>query len=212
MNRTTFLVDGFNLYHSLQEATRDLHGAGTRWLDLRALCRSFLYLIGGGATLSGIHYSSALASHLEVAKPGVMDRHLAYIRCLRELGIEIELGEFKQRRIRCPSCHAWIVRHEEKQTDVAIACRLLERLGRGRCETIVLVTGDSDLAAAVREALRWFPGNEIICAFPYRRESHELRAVASRCFHIRRERYLQFQLPNPVRLSDGAEVPRPPGW
>ncbi len=36
-DRTTFLIDGFNLYHSVIEASNDLHAASTRWLNIRAL-------------------------------------------------------------------------------------------------------------------------------------------------------------------------------
>jgi len=42
MNKTTFLVDGFNLYHGLVDAQRDGHGSGTKWLDLKKLCSSYL--------------------------------------------------------------------------------------------------------------------------------------------------------------------------
>ena len=71
MGRIAFLVDGFNLYHSLKDASfrLGLRGAGTRWLDLRSLCASFLHAIGGGAQLSSIFYFSALARHLEARGP-----------------------------------------------------------------------------------------------------------------------------------------------
>ena len=51
MLRTAFLVDGFNLYHSLVEAQHALQGRGTRWLDLRSLCASFLPHIDTAARL-----------------------------------------------------------------------------------------------------------------------------------------------------------------
>jgi len=35
MNRTIFLVDGFNLYHSLIDAQRDSGGSSAKWLDLK---------------------------------------------------------------------------------------------------------------------------------------------------------------------------------
>lgn len=38
MNRMAFLIDGFNLYHSLVDARRAGVLKPTRWLDLRALC------------------------------------------------------------------------------------------------------------------------------------------------------------------------------
>ena len=40
MNRTTFLVDGFNLYHSLRTASEELGGASTKWLDLHVICQT----------------------------------------------------------------------------------------------------------------------------------------------------------------------------
>jgi hypothetical protein len=46
MRRVAFLYDGFNLYHSLREAARDLGGAGTRWLDIERLSRGLLPALG----------------------------------------------------------------------------------------------------------------------------------------------------------------------
>ena len=84
MNRTTFIVDGFNLYHSVCQASQalGLAGSGVKWLDLHGLCRSYLSLIGGGAQLERVYYFSALATHLEPAKPNLTIRHRAYLECL----------------------------------------------------------------------------------------------------------------------------------
>jgi hypothetical protein len=87
MNRTVFLIDGFNLYHSVKEASRDLRGVSTKWLDIASLCKSYLYIIGNKAQLQGIYYFSALARHLEAANPGVTSRHQAFIRCLEASGL-----------------------------------------------------------------------------------------------------------------------------
>lgn len=85
MKRTTFIVDGFNLYHLVREASAvlGLAGAGTKWLNLRKLCESYLPLIGGGAMLEKIYYFSALATHLEPFKPDVTTRHRTYYATLR---------------------------------------------------------------------------------------------------------------------------------
>jgi hypothetical protein len=32
MNRVVFLIDGFNLYHSIVEASKDLNEASTKWI------------------------------------------------------------------------------------------------------------------------------------------------------------------------------------
>ena len=90
--RTSFLVDGFNLYHSLKDASRSLGGVGTRWLDLFGLCRTSLHLIGRQAVMGEVYYFSALAKHLEAVKPDVTIRHRAYIECLRSTGVQVELA------------------------------------------------------------------------------------------------------------------------
>jgi uncharacterized LabA/DUF88 family protein len=212
VNRIVFLVDGFNLYHSLLDARRDLRGRGTRWLDLAAFCGSFLHQIGGRAELAGIHYFSALPTHLEELEPGVVSRHLGYIECLEATGVTAELGRFKERVLHCPNCAAPIRRHEEKETDVAIAVRLLERLASGECEAAVLVSGDSDLAPAIREARRAFPRQPVIGCLPYRRDSFVLRDLVTTTLRVKAERYSRHQFPDPFILPSGRVRWRPPGW
>jgi hypothetical protein len=108
LERVTFLVDGFNLYHSLRSASiaLGLNDSGTKWLDLAALCRSYLHLFGRSAALHEIHYFSALAKHLEATKPDVTARHLVYIACLQDSGVSVELSRFKKKRFRCEHCGA----------------------------------------------------------------------------------------------------------
>ncbi len=212
MGRVTFLVDGFNLYHSLERASADLRGAGTKWLDLTALCRTFLYQIGGGAELEQVVYFSALADHVEQDKPSAVERHRAYIAALRGSGVQVELGTFKKKWRRCPACGQRILFHEEKETDVAIAVRLLELFREDRCDAAVIVSADSDLAPAVRAAARGFPAKPVYCCFPYARGTTELRTLARRCFRIRKERYADHQLRDPVVLPDGTRIAKPASW
>jgi hypothetical protein len=214
LNRTAFLVDGFNLYHSLMDASfhQGLEGAGTRRQDLRAFCGSFQHAIGGGARLAAVHYFSALAEHMEAVKPSTTARHLAYIECLRASGVEVVLSSFKQKWILCPHCKQKIVRHEEKATDVAIAAKLLELLARDECDSIVLVTGDSDIAPAMRTAKALFPAKRLYCCFPYNRQSHELRGLAEKTFKISRQCHGRHQLPNPVISPGGRRISKPDAW
>ena len=210
--RTSFLVDGFNLYHSLTDASRALGGAGTRWLDLFDFCESSLYLLGGHARMEGVHYFSALARHLEVMKPEVTSRHLAYIECLRATGVRVELSQFKRKRIRCPHCSQAVTRYEEKETDVAIAARLLELCSTDQCDAVALLTGDSDLVPALRVARRLFPRVELYSIFPFGRVSIELRPMVDRSFKTSSDRYLKHQLPDPFVLEDGRQLHKPSAW
>jgi len=106
MNRVSFLVDGFNLYHSVRRAERDLK-ASTKWLDIKRLCSSYLYIVaqvvGERTKLEKIYYFSALARHLEAKHPKVTHRHEIFIKCLIDTGVIVELSRFKPKTIRCPN-------------------------------------------------------------------------------------------------------------
>lgn len=213
MNRTIFLIDGFNIYHSLNQAQLDHAGTSTKWLDLHGLCSSFLYLIGQRvsekAEMEAIHYFSAAPVHRSSAK---QSRHSEYIRCLKNSGILIHLGRFKEKEVRCPICHQNFTRHEEKETDVAIAIKLFEICHNNQADSIVLVTGDTDLAPAVRACNTLFPHKFICFAFPYRRSNAELKQLAPHSFNISCDSIFKHQFKNPLVLADGSSVPKPMRW
>lgn len=212
--RTAFLIDGFNLYHSVKSASRDLglRGAGTRWLNIRSLCASYLHVLGRAAVLTDIFYFSALATHLEATDPDVTRRHRRYIACLEDTGIRVELGRFKAKDIQCPACHTTINRHEEKETDVAISIKLLELCLLDQCDIAVIMTGDTDVAPAIRTIRRLCPAKMVCVAFPYRRHNTELKLLAQRAFDIKKERYHQHQFPDPYITSAGQSYAKPAGW
>lgn len=215
MNRVTFLIDGFNLYHSIRSAERELQ-TSTKWLDIKSLCSSYLHLIrqavGENATLGKIYYFSALAVHLEANNPDVTVRHKIFIKCLKDTGIEVELGRFKWKQIECPFCHRQIDRHEEKETDVAIALKLIELFNSNACDTAVLMSGDTDLAPAVKTAHRLYPAKQVLFAFPYRRKNKELEQLAPGSFMIGKKQYAHYQFTDPLILSDGTSISKPTGW
>ena len=211
MNRTVFIIDGFNLYHSLREAAKLSGDRGTKWLNVRTLCESYLQLAGGNATLKNVYYFSALARHLEATDPGVTRRHRSLLDCLRSTGVRIELSRFKPKTIRCEHCGHTITRHEEKETDVAIAARLLESFHLDECDTVIIVSGDSDLAPAVRTAQKLYPEKTIGFAFPYRRKSNELVQLTPLSFKINRKQYLKHQFPPTVEIS-GRTIHKPLDW
>lgn len=209
--RIAFLVDGFNLYHSLDEA-QDKHRVAAKWLDLKAFCSSFLQLIGTNARLGPIHYFSALAVHMEDRKPGVTARHNLYLRGLRETGVEVELGQFKEKWIKCGLCKREFKRHEEKETDVAIGTRLLDLFWTGQCDAAAIISADSDMAPAIRSVLRRFPGTSIYSIQPWGRGSFELRGLAATTFKVKAHSYGQHQLPNPFLCKDGTSLAKPVNW
>lgn len=214
MIRTSFFIDGFNLYHSVKTASHDLGlgGVGTRWLDIRSMCESYLHLIDTTARLSEIYYFSALAKHLEARKPDVTVRHKTYIRCLENSSVIIELHRFKKNLTFCQKCSQTFNRREEKETDVAIATRMLEILFLDKCDTIVLLTGDTDVVPAVKTAQRIFPKKEIVFLMPYKRHNKELAVLASRHSDISSQNYTNHQFPDPFVTKKQKQIYKPLSW
>lgn len=91
------------------------------------MCEAYVRdFFGPGFTLERACYFSALAYHLTPQKPRVVERHRTYIRALESAEVEVNLARFKSRPLRCDSCGRHFTRHEEKETDVAIAIQLFE--------------------------------------------------------------------------------------
>ena len=143
---------------------------------------------------------------------GKQERHRLYMRALRESGVNVELGRFKKKHVYCPKCGETFIGHEEKETDVAIAVRLFEVCLSDEAETIVLMTGDTDLAPAVRSCRRLFPDKLIFFAFPYRRANAELAGLAPESVAIKIRSCRRHQFPDPLVLSDGSELHKPANW
>lgn len=210
-NRVSFIVDGFNLYHSVKQAESALKSS-TKWLNIRALCSSYLHLFGKNAVLTSIYYFSALALHLEAKNPDVTKRHKTFLRCLKDQGIFVELNRFKKKEIKCPNCGCQIKKHEEKETDVAISIKLIEIFLKDECDTAILVSGDTDIAPAVKTAREVFPNKKVCFAFPYQRKNRELQTLCPNSFTIKGPKYVSHQFDNPCILSDGTHISKPPSW
>ncbi len=210
--RTCFIVDGFNLYHSLKEVEHQ-QGRSCHWLDLPGLCSSYLSLVGGGATLGGIYYFSALATHRSSA---TVARHQIFIEALQAKGVTVGLGNFKAKDIyqTCPACgrHIHFKRHEEKETDVNIAVKLVEVVADGSCDAVMVVTGDTDLVPAVAAARRLQTRVDVYMLFPANRSNLAFDGVATGTFKIAGKKYAKHQLPDPVLAADGRAIRKPPAW
>lgn len=212
MNRVSFIIDGFNLYHSVREDEADTDGQSTRWLDIKRLCTSYLHLFGKDATLASAHYFSALARHLESRKPDVTQRHRSFLECLTASGVEVHLNRFKQRECTCVHCKRTFAKHEEKETDVAIAVEILRLLHDDACDTVAIISGDTDIAPAVRAVQEMYPSKSVVFAFPYNRVNNELKKLAPGSFSISKSQYCSHQFPDPYLLPDGRQIIKPPKW
>jgi len=159
-------VDGFNLYHAID----DLGLHHYKWVDLRNLCEVFC-----PANLSRVYYFSAIATWRQAESA----RHKEYIKALRSSGVICVLGKFKQKDRECFNCKRKWKDHEEKETDVNIALHILRDAFKDRFEKAIIISGDSDLAPAIRMVRGEFPRKRIKVIAPLGRlPSYELVQAA----------------------------------
>lgn len=208
--RVSFLVDGFNMYHSLDELNA-ITGASVKWLDLRALCGRYLHAVRHGVgervELAEVHWFSARPDFLTRRNPDAVARYDTYRAALEASGVRTHLSQFKNKHITGPHCRREFVRPEEKETDVALATAMLEVLVTEECDTVVLVTGDTDLIPGVATVKRLLPRSKIGAAFPFMRHNVELENAVDYAFKINQKDVQKAQFPGTYKGST-----KPPTW
>lgn len=156
MTRVAAFVDGFNLYHAIH----DLGLPHLKWVDLRRLVEAFAP--GPQHIITRVTYCSAFATW----RPDAYRRHREYVKALDATGVVPLMGKFKEKERRCRKCSASWKDHEEKETEVNLALQLLDGAHRDLFDRAILVSGDSDLAPAIRMVRALYPGKEVRILMP----------------------------------------------
>lgn len=200
--RVAVYIDGFNLYYGMH----DRFGRRFLWLDLGALGQSFL---AGGQVLVKVMYFTARVRNDPLAQAN----QGTYLSALRATGTcAVIEGRFQSKRRTCKRCLSSFTSYEEKETDVSLAAALVEDAANGVYDKAVIVTGDSDLAPAVRAVRRLRPSARIVAAFPPNRQSEDLKSQVHGCFSVGRDKLAAAQMPDPVVDERGTTYVRPPHW
>lgn len=207
----SFLIDGFNLYHSIEDVEKH-ERIKAKWLDVKTLLHSYLIDMGKEARFNGIYYFTALRHHVQSEKPASILRHKRYIEALESTGIHVVYGEFKEKTIKCKGCKKEFTSYEEKKTDVAIACKLLELINQNHSDIYVVVSGDTDLIPAIELAKKINDTIKIFAIFPYRRHNDEVRKYVDRNFTIKPNRYKDSSFKSILKLKNGCEIAKPESW
>jgi len=190
------LIDGFNLYHSLRENPR------YKWIDLRRLAQFFLKK---NERITKIYYFTSIAYW----DTGKVKRHGAYIKALRHIGIDIIKGRFKDKNVKCLTCNKWFPVPVEKETDVKIATKLFELAFKKQCDKLLLISGDTDLAPAIKLVKKLFPDLDIHIVFPKGRTPKILKKIVPNHYSIIKEKHLM-NCRFPDRLA--SNIYCPPEW
>jgi len=209
--RVVAYIDGYNLYHGIVDMTRDESGkpgprlSYLKWLDLRSLVEAFIPK--SREELVKTYYFSAYATW----KPKSLIRHRAYVAALESTGVEVVMGKFKEKSVTCYKCNAKFTTHEEKETDVNLALRLLHDAVDNSFDRAIIITGDSDLKPAALEAKAHNPNLVITVLLPSKRLNKALDLVSvcdgAQKFNIRHMEKSLF--PEAITTADGKTIKRP---
>lgn len=205
--RSVVYVDGFNLYYGA------LRGSANRWLDLER----YFTLLRQQDDIRRIRFFTARTSSPASASQAV------YLRALATLPrVDIIEGKFKESGVRCRIAACTypgnrILRTPiEKRTDVNIALQMLDDAYQDVCDTLILVSGDSDLVPAVEMVRSRFPMKETVVYVPTRNASRgaavELRTSAHRHRSLPLELLRKAQFPANVPDGRGGTITKPLGW
>jgi uncharacterized LabA/DUF88 family protein len=196
-------IDGFNLYHGLRSKGWKRY----YWLDVWALAERFLK---PGQTLVEVAYFTTLIK----GDPTGQQLQLDFISALQATrpGIHVAYGHYLAKPMECFACGNQYTRHEEKMTDVNIACRMLTDAMDDRFDAALLMSGDSDLVPPVRVIRNRWPAKRVIAVFPPARVSSALKSACHGFTSIGQEKLRQSLLPQQVEIHPGRTVNRPADW
>lgn len=208
MIKVACYIDGFNIYHAIDEANRAVRGARAhlKWLDLMALMREF--------TDPQIHNIVSLKFFTAYPTWDLEkeNRHRNYTKALESVGAKIIEGQFKAKDAFCKNCRTNYLAREEKESDVNIAMHLIHDAHTGVFDQAFLVTNDSDLLGPVRLVADTLQNKKIkIISPPFRRHSKELWGAASARSKIQEQHLEKCLLPEVGYDATGRELFRRPG-
>ena len=206
--KTNVYVDGFNLYYGC------VKGTPYKWLNIAELCRRS---IPAHYHINRIRYFTALVVS-RPSDPQQVVRQQTFIRALETLpNLSVHYGEFLQNNVHMhlvkprpsgPST-AFVVKTEEKGSDVNLATYLLVDAYEHDFEAAVVITDDSDLAEPIR-IVRQRLRHHVTVLSP-RGQSRILSKVATRFRTIDRAHLAASQFPDTLTDKHGT-IRKPSSW
>jgi hypothetical protein len=205
--KTNVYVDGFNLYYGAVRHTP------YKWLDIHKLC----CLLLPSNEIHQIRYFTALVRNTP-NDPTKAQRQQTFIRALETLpNLSVHYGSFQSTRVTMPlvnptgtARNAYVVKMEEKGSDVNLATMLLADAFRGEFEVAAVLSNDSDLILPIK-----IVSTELSLPVgilnPHKEFAFEMRKVATFRKQIRTGVLQASQFPATLTDANGT-ITKPPGW
>lgn len=172
--RAAFYIDGFNLYHAIDEMDKPY----LKWVSYYKISK---ILADPAEEVVKVVWCTAKTKK----SPAKGDRHDRLVNAQKLEGVLPRMGHFVDETRECRNCEAKWFHPTEKEGDINVAINLLRDAFRDEFDHAYLVTADSDQAATVRMFIDEFKEKEItIVAPPGRRRSEHLYNIANNTINI----------------------------
>lgn len=206
---TGVYIDGFNLYYGA------LKGSPYKWLNLEALSKTLL----PQENITRVCYFTAKIN-------GEKDRYApqrqqTYLHALATLSVvRIHLGVFKSQPTLMPVFPpprsgpelVRVLKTEEKGSDVNLGCNALLDAIKGKVDTVIIVSNDSDLLEPVRLIKRETSARvAVINPHAAHHRSKELSRWADFSKQLKESHLRSSLFPN-VITHLGRQICKPKGW
>ena len=203
-------IDGYNWYHAVFKLRPEW-----KWLD----SQRFFEVLRPNEEIKSVKLFSAIVNESIPGDPA-KERHEKLIRAWRSFSkSKVILGKFQNREVTCRGhCRQKYEVPEEKKTDVNIAVEILSDAFFDECDSIVLVSGDSDAQPPIQWMKRRKPEKSVtvyIPAMPQERASRRLdfyKGIGVDCRFLPLDSMSYSQMPDTIKLSNGDIVCRPSCW
>jgi hypothetical protein len=205
--RTIVYVDGFNFYN------RTVNHTPYKWLDIKSLCEK---LLKPQNKIVGIKYFTSRVT-ARPNDPGQPTRQDVYFRALKAHipNLEFYWGNFQSHEVKgwiSPNAGkgwVYIIKTEEKGSDVNLAVHLLNDAWHDRYDCALLISNDSDLYESAfiaktekKKMIGWLITD-------IDRPCRKLMSIANFKKEIREDVLIKSQLPD---LIPGTNIRKPVEW
>ena len=161
--RAAFFIDGFNLYHAINE----LQQPHLKWINYWTLCAKLIPQ--RTELLSAVTWCTAFYP----GDPEKKWRHEQLIGAQKCFGVQVVRGHFVHEEKNCKSCgHTW-KQPTEKEGDINVALHMIKGAYEDSFDHAYLLSADSDQAATLRLYRSVFPHKRISCVVPPARKRSE---------------------------------------
>jgi uncharacterized LabA/DUF88 family protein len=154
--KVNFIIDGMNIFHAVKEK----FGINFLNIDLNKLVRQI-----------SLKDENILSIKFFVS-PFVGNTNLAQIqrefieRNSKLSYVDLKLGVFRKRNIKCQKCTNQVVHYQEKHTDINIALEISRSAIDRSIDKIYLITADDDFKPAIASFNQIAPNKKLVRVLP----------------------------------------------